>query len=129
MITVHLQSCDFYKILKQMIAKVTLWLFKALFYSALGCAVPRLFPCLDSISCKQTRRGMPQAMQRPSLQQSGTSRAFRGKTGPGTGYTSMAGSWVDKAMRIWEGEGIGVSIPYAMQNRNKEQFSGAELVE
>lgn len=62
-----------------MIAKVTLWLFKALFYSALGCTVPRLFPCLDSISCKQTEEAastLPQATQRLSLQQSGDLMSF-----------------------------------------------------
>lgn len=33
-------------------------------------------------------------------------------------------------MCIWEGEGIGASVPYAMplENRDKEQLNGAELV-
>lgn len=91
---VHLQSCDIYKILNQMLAKVTLCLCKVLFYSALGCTVPRLSPCLDSISCKQTEEAastLPQAMQRPSLQQSEDSGALWGKAGPGTGYIYQHG--------------------------------------
>lgn len=40
----------------------------------------------------------------------GRSGALLGKASPGTGHTIIAGSWVDKAMCIWDGEDIGVSI-------------------
>lgn len=38
------QSCDFYKILIQMSAKVTLWLFKAVLYSHLTALYQSPFP-------------------------------------------------------------------------------------
>lgn len=130
---VHLQSCDFCKILNRMLAKVTLWLFKALFYSALGCTFQDSFPVwIPSPVNKQKRQPppCPKPCRGHLCSSQGTSGAFWGKAGPGTGHTSMAGSWVDKAMCIWEGEVIGVSVPYAVppENRDEEQFSGAELV-
>lgn len=36
--------------------------------------------------------------------------AGQGKAIPGTGHTSVAGTWMDKAMYIWDGVGIGVSV-------------------
>lgn len=44
----------------------------------------------------------------------GTLGALLGKEDPAPGHTGVAGSWVDKAMCIWDEEGIGVSVPSAM---------------
>lgn len=117
------QSCDFYKILIQMSVKVTLWLFKAVLHSHLAALFQSPFPvwlsspvntqteqAASTLSCSpvQTTRGKP-CQTEAGL---GLSWARQGK--PWHGHTSIAGSWVDKAMCIWDGEGIGVSIPPPM---------------
>lgn len=84
---VHLQSCDFYKILIQMSGKVTLWLFKALFYSHLAALYRGPFPAwLPSPVNKQrgeTASALPPAPQSPSVGSCGRRGHLGGSLGQG----------------------------------------------
>lgn len=103
-----------------MSGKVTLWLFKALFYSHLAALYRGPFPAwLPSPVNREERQPPPYPQPRrahlwEAVADGGTLGALLGKEDPAPGHTSVAGSWVDKAMCIWDEEGIGVPVLSAM---------------
>lgn len=128
------QFCDLYKILIQMSVKVTLWLFKAVLHSHLAALYPSPFPIWLSfpvnIQTEQAASTLP--CSRIAMSDRGRSGALLGRASPGTGHTSIPGSWVDKAMCIWDGESIGGSIRSPCLKKSiscgaGQQFSGCEL--